>query len=389
MRSRSSIQDPTAELGSVEAPSLVEALGRSASPSPSGSIVAAPAHRLPAEQELAYFRAALDASPDAIYIVDALALRFLFVSQSACAMRGVTAAEYLEQTPWEAMGVTRDRLRKDHEDLIAAEGKPQRVEFLGSSMDGGRGWMELQRQAVLLNGHWLVIAVMRNVTDRKLAEQAAWRHRRMYATLNDTNEAIMHAASARELYQRVCDAAVDSGGFVTAAVLVPVETGGLLRVEAMSGAGQQPLRETRISVDDACPEGRGLAGTAFRSGVPQLSTDFLKDERTAYWHTHAREAGIKSAAAVPLQKDNGRYGVVLFYSNERRAFDDDVVKLLERMAENISFGLGYLEREAQRKRAEAALRESEARFRALTHLSSDWYWEHDAELPIMRATSSL
>ncbi len=34
----------------------------------------------------------------------------------------------------------------------------------------------------------------------------------------------------------------------------------------------------------------------------------------------------------------------------------------------------------ERKRAEAALRESEARFRALTDLSSDWYWEQDAEL---------
>ncbi len=34
----------------------------------------------------------------------------------------------------------------------------------------------------------------------------------------------------------------------------------------------------------------------------------------------------------------------------------------------------------ERKRVENALRESEARFRALTSLSSDWYWETDAEL---------
>ena len=34
----------------------------------------------------------------------------------------------------------------------------------------------------------------------------------------------------------------------------------------------------------------------------------------------------------------------------------------------------------ERKRAEAHLRESEARFRALTELSSDWYWEQDENL---------
>jgi PAS domain-containing protein len=247
--------------------------------------------------------------------------------------------------------------------------------------------MDLRQQAVLLDGRWLIISVMRNVTDRKLAEQGAARHRRMYAALSDTNEAIMHAGSARELYQRVCDAAVDSGGLVTSAVLVPGAAGGLVRVEAMSGAVGYRLREVRISIDDASPEGRGLVGTAFRQGKSQLSNDFLKDERTAYWHAHAKEAGIRSAAAIPLLNSQGPYGVLLLYSDERRAFDHDVVKLLERMAENISFALGNLERDAERRRVEAALRESEARFRALTHLSSDWYWEQDAELRFTRFDS--
>src|SRR5262249_18645672 len=34
----------------------------------------------------------------------------------------------------------------------------------------------------------------------------------------------------------------------------------------------------------------------------------------------------------------------------------------------------------ERKVAEAALRESEARFRSLTELSSDWYWQQDEDL---------
>jgi diguanylate cyclase (GGDEF)-like protein/PAS domain S-box-containing protein len=40
------------------------------------------------------------------------------------------------------------------------------------------------------------------------------------------------------------------------------------------------------------------------------------------------------------------------------------------------------------RQAEAALRESEARFRALTELSSDWYWEQDAEMRFVRTAGA-
>ena len=38
------------------------------------------------------------------------------------------------------------------------------------------------------------------------------------------------------------------------------------------------------------------------------------------------------------------------------------------------------------KRAERALRESESRFRALSAMSNDWYWEQDADLRFTRMT---
>jgi diguanylate cyclase (GGDEF)-like protein/PAS domain S-box-containing protein len=41
------------------------------------------------------------------------------------------------------------------------------------------------------------------------------------------------------------------------------------------------------------------------------------------------------------------------------------------------------------KEAEAALRDSEGRFRDLTELSSDWYWEQDAEFRITQVSSKL
>jgi diguanylate cyclase (GGDEF)-like protein/PAS domain S-box-containing protein len=329
----------------------------------------------------------LDALPDALFVVHARELRFLYVNETACRMLGMPVETYLRLRVWETIHVTREQLALDHERLIATPGQAERLEFLGHSVEGERGWMELRRHAVHADGHWLIIAIMRNVTDRKLAEQAADRHKRMYAALSATNEAIMQAQSPTELYERVCSAAVTHGGLISASVLLPDGPECLMRVEASAANGPSRVREARISTDPATPEGRGPVGLAFRSGVTQVSNDFMRDERTAYWHDQGKASGVKSSAAVPLQRHGAVYGAMVFFSPERRTFDDDVVKLLERMAQNISFALGNLERDRERHKAQTALTESEARFRALTHLSSDWYWEQDGELRYTRFQS--
>ena len=55
----------------------------------------------------------------------------------------------------------------------------------------------------------------------------------------------------------------------------------------------------------------------------------------------------------------------------------------------VSFDISERKRaQAEHQRAEAAVAESEARFRALTALSSDWYWEIDAQYRFTRYESS-
>ena len=43
----------------------------------------------------------------------------------------------------------------------------------------------------------------------------------------------------------------------------------------------------------------------------------------------------------------------------------------------------------ERKEAERRVRENEARFRTLTALSSDWYWEQDAQFRFVRLEGNL
>jgi len=304
------------------------------------------------EDELAQFHMLVDESPDQFFLIDPVGMRYLYINEVACQESGYTREEYLKIPPWEVSRTTREALRHMYDDIIAKGGDVVKTEMTYPGKDGRHGWFNVHRRALRLGGRWVIVAVARDTTSRKFAERAAVILGRMYAALGATNEAIMHAKSPGELYQRVCDAAVNGGKFINAMVLLPDAQAGQMKIAAVAEAGEQHFRDARISIDEATPEGRGLVGMAFQTQQPSVSNDFLKDEHMRLWHDSAREAGIKAAAAVPLVRGSRTVGVLLFYSGERRAFDEEIINLLERMAENVSFALGNLEREDERKGTE-------------------------------------
>jgi PAS domain S-box-containing protein len=199
----------------------------------------------------------------------------------------------------------------------------------------------------------------------------------MYAVLGATNEALLYAKTPTELFQRVCDAAVDGRKFLTAAVTSPDADTAWLKVEAASGLAAQQLREARISVDENTAEGRGLVGEAYRHNRSAISNEFMRDERTRPWHEVGQRAGVAAGAAIPIVRGDRAVGVMLFYSASLHAFSEDIIALLERMARNIVFALDNFERENERQQAEKALRHSEEKFRNILDSLDDAYYEVD------------
>ncbi|MEO7742436.1 MAG: ATP-binding protein [Usitatibacter sp.] len=95
-------------------------------------------------------------------------------------------------------------------------------------------------------------------------------------------------------------------------------------------------------------------------------TDFLRASL-------ARAAGLKGAVALPVIVGDRVLGAMEFFSREARQRDEWLLDVTMAVGQQI----GQL---MLRRQAESAMRESEARFRSLTELSSDWYWEQDEEL---------
>ncbi len=185
---------------------------------------------------------------------------------------------------------------------------------------------------------------------RRKTEQAVERISRMYGALSTTNEAIMRAKSRTQLYEMVCEAAVHGAKFGSTTVALAESHSDFLRVVASTGPGAGEMRQSEFAITESLPQGRGLTGSAFRTRQPCVSNDFLADERTRHWYANARRSGVRSAAVLPLLNGDRAVGVLIFNSPEPGTFTSELIELLQRLAENVSFALGNFDRADEKAR---------------------------------------
>jgi PAS domain S-box-containing protein len=96
----------------------------------------------------------------------------------------------------------------------------------------------------------------------------------------------------------------------------------------------------------------------------------------------AAQAGLRGAFALPVLMGDKVLGAIEFYSREPRNPD----KWLLQVTVSVGYQIGQL---MARRQAEAAMRESEERFRSLTELSSDWFWEQDEEMRFTKVSGGI
>jgi PAS domain-containing protein len=96
----------------------------------------------------------------------------------------------------------------------------------------------------------------------------------------------------------------------------------------------------------------------------------------------AAQAGLRGAFALPVLMGDKVLGAIEFYSREPANPD----KWLLQVTVSVGYQIGQL---MARRQAEAAMRESEERFRSLTELSSDWFWEQDEEMRFTKVSGGI
>jgi len=112
-----------------------------------------------------------------------------------------------------------------------------------------------------------------------------------------------------------------------------------------------------------------LSGVCLRSAAVQCCDDSETDERVD--RAACRVLGVRSMIVAPLRQGNAMVGVLKVFSGRPQAFDEGDVQMLQLMASAIVAALSKKAALDARNEAEARLRTSEERMRALLEHAHD------------------
>jgi diguanylate cyclase (GGDEF)-like protein/PAS domain S-box-containing protein len=127
--------------------------------------------RIRLDEDLRRFRLAMDATADAIFLVDRAGMCFVDVNATACRMLGFEREDFLKVGPNRSLEGDLHKLEELYDKLLAGDQSGAMTELLLHCKDGSPLAVEVQRRTLRSGSSWILVAVARDITERKEAEQ--------------------------------------------------------------------------------------------------------------------------------------------------------------------------------------------------------------------------
>jgi len=215
--------------------------------------------------------------------------------------------------------------------------------------------IEASISQVETSGKKLYTVIIRDISKRKQAEAELRRLNRALQTLSRCNQSLTHSANEQQLVESICQSLVETGGYRMAWVGY-AEQDGERRVRPVASAGFDDGYLANIDITwGEGPSGQGAPGCAIREGHPVVNRNTATNPAYAPWRTEALKRGYLSSITLPLYVANQAMGALTLHASEPEAFDEQELRLLRELADDLSFGIDTIRTRDQRKRAEAEL----------------------------------
>ncbi len=208
--------------------------------------------------------------------------------------------------------------------------------------------------------------------------------------LRDSSFVMMHATDEDFYLDEVCRIIIEDCGYSMVWIGFTQEQGKKVVPVANYGFDEDYLKTLNITWDDT-EYGQGPTGTAIRTGKPSICENMLIDPKFKPWRREAIKRGYASSIVLPITLNDQVTGALTIYSTETNPFSEEEIKLLQELADDISFGLTALRLRVAHAKAEETLKESllevqrsNAELKQFAYITS-----HDLREPLRMITSFL
>ncbi|MDI6861388.1 MAG: GAF domain-containing sensor histidine kinase [Caldisericia bacterium] len=215
-----------------------------------------------------------------------------------------------------------------------------------------------------------IISLEKEKEDLIIDKQRVKRLNRIYTILSKINELIIRTKNKKDLLKNACKIAVEDGLFKMVWVGFIDKKTKLVKPYTYWGYNKGYLESIIISAKDI-PEGQGPTGTCIREGKPCIFNNLLSNPKMKIWINKALKRGYRSTGAFPIKINGQTIGAFTFHASEPDFFNEEEIKLLETLSEDISFALTHIESEKQKEQYEKKLKKSREQLRRLSiHLQN-------------------
>ncbi|HPH36306.1 MAG TPA: PAS domain S-box protein [Sediminibacterium sp.] len=185
-----------------------------------------------------------------------------------------------------------------------------------------------------------IYLIGKNITNQKKYQEELLKSRRLFKFTTEINDLILNAKQPLDLYNGLCEIAVNTGGFEFAFVglrddinetIVPYRYAG-------SELGYLDYFRKHISIKNI-PEGNGPSGRTIRDGKLYYCNDIANDPAMIVWRDEAIKRGFKSSLTMPVRVDNYTIAQIAIYANKPNFFTNEELDLMKRVNENINYAM--------------------------------------------------
>jgi two-component system sensor histidine kinase UhpB len=315
----------------------------------------------------ASFRLLFMHNPIPMWVIDAQTMAFMEVNDAAIAHYGYTRDEFLRMTIAD-IRPSEDVSQLHSHAVTAPLGYHEAGIWRHRRKDGACIDVSIRRHTIEYSGRAAKLIVVEDITERLRAEKGLRRANRALRMLTDCNQALVRATDEESLLQSACRTIVETGEYCMAWV------GFIDQHNRNNGAGVRPVAQydgCAISTDAQHPDWATAPAdytpteTAIRSGRPIVFTKGVDDLPDVPWRSVNAPQDYTAAIALPMRVGVKTLGALHIYAHDSDAFDEEEVRLLSELADDLAYGIGALHTKAAHATAEQSLETTSSLLRGL------------------------